>query len=205
MHYSGFSSFADWKDTQPVNVDVTQGGATTISGSYDVKEEDYESKIWDHAIYKFGDFTPSAGNTTGIDSDNLAGTRVNDFWTGPFGTDANGDPTFHTNILNVFYGDGAHAQITTVSGEYTNYLIGNGHASADWILEAGQTTPRVLWDSLPTSEFPSTYITDLLQNVLPDDWFPLGNADLGVPEVAPSSPKWVASWTRESPRTQRAA
>jgi hypothetical protein len=184
--YQGFRPlFADWKDTQPVNIDVTQGGVTTISGSYDVKEEDYESKMWDHAIYKFGDFTPSASNTAGIDSDDLAGTKVNDFWTGPFGTNAAGDPTFHTNTLNIFYGDGAHTEVTTVSGQYTNFLIGDGHASGDWVLEAGQTTPRVLWDSLPTSEFPTSYFSDLLQNVLPpDDWFPLGNSDLGVPEVA---------------------
>lgn len=186
VHYSGFRPlFADWKDTQPVNVDVTQNGVTTIAGSYQVKEEDYESKIWDHAVYKFGDFTPSADNTTGIDSDNLSGTTVNDFWTGPFGTDANGDPTFHMNMLNIFYGNGAHTEITTVSGQYTNFLIGDGHATGDWILEAGQTTPRLIWDSLPSSEFPSTYIADLLQNVLPpDEWFPFGNADLGASGAA---------------------
>ena len=46
--------------------------------------------------------------------------------------------------------------------------------------DAGQTTPHMLWDSLPSSEFPSTYFGDLLQNVMPpDDWFPLGNGDLG--------------------------
>ncbi len=111
--------FADWKDNQPVNVEVTTQNGTSISGSYDVKEEDYESKLLDHAMYKFGDFTPSADNTTGIDSDDLAGTKVNDFWTGPFGTDANGDPTFHTDTLNIFYGDGAHTEVTTVSGHYT--------------------------------------------------------------------------------------
>ncbi len=43
----------------------------------------------------------------------------------------------------------------------------------------------MLWDSLPSSEFPATYISELLQNVLPpDDWFPLGNGDLGATEVA---------------------
>jgi hypothetical protein len=184
--YKGFRPlFADWRDDQPTNVEVTQGDKSSVAGSYDVKEFDYESKVMDHAEYKFGDFTPSASNTTGIDSDDLAGTKVNDFWTGPFGTDANGDPTFHTDTLNIFYGDGAHTEVTTVSGEYTNFLIGDGHATGDWILEAGQTTPRLLWDSLPNSEFPTSYIADLLQNVLPpDDWFPLGNADLGAPEVA---------------------
>jgi hypothetical protein len=186
VHYSGFRPlFADWRDTQPVNIEATQNGVTTIEGSYQVKEEDYESKIWDHATYKFGDFTPSANNSLGVDSDNLDGTKVNDFWTGPFGTDANGDPTFHTNTLNIFYGDGAHTEITTVAGHYTNYLIGDGHATGDWIIDAGSSTPHLVWDSLPSSEFPATYITELLQNVLPpDDWFPLGNGDLGTSEAA---------------------
>ncbi|MGA9492660.1 MAG: hypothetical protein WBV80_20745 [Mycobacterium sp.] len=186
VNYSGFRPFfADWKDTQPVNVDVTQGGVTTIAGSYDVNEQDYENQLLDQAIYKFGNFTPSADNITGINSDNLAGTTVYDFWTGPFGTNAAGDPTYHFNNLNVFYGNGAHTEITTVSGQYTNFLIGDGHATGDWILEAGQTTPRLIWDSLPSSEFPSTYIADLLPNVLPpDEWFPFGNADLGASGAA---------------------
>ena len=44
--------FADWKDDQPVNVEVTQpDGTSYISGSYIVSEEDYESRFADHAIY----------------------------------------------------------------------------------------------------------------------------------------------------------
>ncbi|BBX46827.1 hypothetical protein GCM10009641_40200 [Mycobacterium cookii] len=184
--YQGFRPFfADWKDTQPVNVDVTQNGVTTIAGSYNVSEQDYENQFLDQAIYKFGNFTPAADNLTGINSDNLAGTQVYDFWTGPFGTDAAGDPTYGFNNLNIFYGNGAHTEITTVSGSYTNYLIGDGHATGDWIVYAGSSTPHMVWDSLPSSEFPTTYITDLFQNVLPpDDWFPLGNADLGASAAA---------------------
>lgn len=172
--------FSNWTDTQPTNVEVTQGDTSFVSGSYDVKEEDYESSRIDHAEYHFGDFTPSADNTTGIDSDNLAGAKVNDVWRGPFGTNPQGDPTFHSNTLQVFYADHAHTEIQTVPGDYTKFLVGDGHATGEWILYAGQTTPTEVWDSLPSSQFPSEYIDTLLQNVLPpDSWFPFPNSDLG--------------------------
>jgi hypothetical protein len=173
--------FADWKDDQPTNVEVTQSdGNSFVSGSYDVSEQDYESKARDQAIYKFGEFTPSQSNTTGIDSDDLAGTKVYDYWSGPFGTNAEGDPTYRMNNLNIFYGDGDRTEIHTVTGDYTTFLIGEGHSTGEWILYAGQTTPQELWDSLPSSQFPTEYIDTLSQNVLPpDDWFPLGNGDLG--------------------------
>ena len=85
-----------------------------------------------------------------------------------------------TNKLNVYYADGAHAKEITVPGDHTTYFYNDGHEGGAWVLDAGQTTPHMLWDSLPSSEFPSTYFGDLLQNVMPpDDWFPLGNGDLG--------------------------
>lgn len=186
--YKGFRPIlSNWRDVQPTNVEVTQNDGTSfVSGSYQVKEEDFESKHIDHAEYHFGNFTPSADNPTGVDSDNLAGATVNDVWRGPFGTDANGDPTYHSNTLSVFYADGAHTQITTVPGDYTKFLIGDGHATGEWILYAGQTTPKEIWDSLPSSQFPSEYIDTLLQNVMPpDEWFPFPNSDLGnIADVA---------------------
>ena len=106
--YNGIRpDFSNWKDIQPTNVEVTQGDTSFVSGTYDVQEEDYESAKLDHAEYHFGTFTPSADNPTGIDSDNLSGATVNDVWRGPFGTDEAGDPTFHSNTLQVFYADGA--------------------------------------------------------------------------------------------------
>jgi hypothetical protein len=183
VEYSGFRPFiAVWNDDQPVNVEVTQAGGTSyVSGSYIVSEQDYESRLNDHAIYNYSAFTPNtANNPTGIDSEGLAGAKVNDWWHGPFGTDAGGDTTFSINKLNVYYADGAHAKVITVPGDHTEYFYNDGHEGGAWILDAGQTTPHMLWDSLPSSEFPSTYFSDLLQNVMPpDDWFPLGNGDLG--------------------------
>ena len=105
---------------------------------------------------------------------------MNDFWRGPFGTNSAGDTTFSEDKLNVFYADGAHAKVITLPGDRTDFFYNDGHEGGAWVLDAGQTTPHVLWDSLPSSEFPSTYFGDLLQNVMPpDDWFPLGNGDLG--------------------------
>jgi hypothetical protein len=179
--YNGIRpDFSNWKDIQPTNVEVTQGDTSFVSGTYDVQEEDYESARMDHAEYHFGTFTPSADNPTGIDSDNLAGATVNDVWRGPFGTNAAGDPTYHSNTLQVLYADGAHTMIKTVPGEYTKFLVGDGHASGEWILYAGQTTPKEIWDSLPSSQFPAEYIDTLQQNIMPpDDWFPFPNSDLG--------------------------
>ncbi len=179
--YNGIRpDFSNWKDIQPTNVEVTQGDTSFVSGTYDVQEEDYESAKLDHAEYHFGTFTPSADNPTGIDSDNLSGATVNDVWRGPFGTDEAGDPTFHSNTLQVFYADGAHTMIKTVPGDYTKFLVGDGHATGEWILYAGQTTPKEIWDSLPSSQFPAEYIDTLQQNILPpDDWFPFPNSDLG--------------------------
>lgn len=183
VEYSGFRPFiAVWKDDQPVNVEVNQpDGTSYVSGSYLVSEQDYESRLNDHAIYNYSAFTPNTdSNPTGTDSEGLAGAKVNDWWHGPFGTDAAGDTTFSINKLNVYYADGAHAKVITVPGDHTIYFYNDGHEGGAWILDAGQTTPHMLWDSLTSSEFPSTYFGDLLQNVMPpDDWFPLGNGDLG--------------------------
>ena len=173
--------FADWKDDQPVNVEVTKADGTSfVSGSYLVSEQDYESHFADHVIYNYSDFTPSANNPTGIDSLGLAGAKVNEFWRGPFGIDSAGDPTYSQDKLNVFFADGAHAKVITVPGDHTLYFYNDGHEGGAWLLDAGQTTPHMLWNSLPHSEFPSTYFADLLHNVMPPDaWFPLGNGDLG--------------------------
>ena len=181
--YSGFRPFiAHWGDNQPVSVEVTQADGTSyISGSYIVSEQDYESRLNDHAVYNYGAFTPNTEtNPTGIDSEGLAGAKVNDYWHGPFGTDAAGDTTFSINKLQVYYADGAHAKVITVPGDHTTFFYNDGHEGGAWVLDAGQTTPHMLWDSLHSSEFPSTYFSDLLQNVMPpDEWFPLGGPDLG--------------------------
>ena len=164
--YQGFRPFlTDWQQNQPVNVEVPGSSfANDISGSYVVSEQDFQSPLMDNAIYKYGDFTSAATNPSGIDSDGLSGASVYDFTYGP---GANG--AYLLNNLNVLYSDGAHTEVTTVPGEFTNYLVASPAASGDWIELAGQSTPIMLWDSLNSSAFPATYIADLLQNVIPPD------------------------------------
>ena len=167
--YSGIRPlFTDWQDTQPVNVDVTQGASSFVSGSYDVSEQDYQSSLMDNAIYQYSGFTPATTNPSGIDSDGLSGVSVHDFSIGPgAGVNAAGQPTYLFNDLNVLYPSGAHTEVTTLTGEFTNFLVNNGTASGDWIELAGQSTPTMLWDSLATDVLPN------LPNVLPPDlWFP---------------------------------
>lgn len=176
VEYSGFRPFfEDWQDTQPTNVLV--GGAAGsqftdgISGSYDVSEQDYSTALMDNAIYHFGNFTPAADNPSGADSDGLSGASVYDFTLGPGANSVDGQTTFDLNDLNAFLANGDHVEIDTVPGDYTNFLDVTPAGSGDWIESAGSSTPTLVWDSLPTSQFPAEVFnpTDYLP---PDAWLP---------------------------------
>ena len=167
--YSGFRPIAtDWQSNQPVNVDVTHGASSFVSGSYNVSEQDFQSPMLDNSIYQYSNFIPAATNPSGIDSDGLSGASVYDFTLGPgAAVNAAGQPTVLFNDLSAAYPSGAHTEITTLTNEFTNFLVSNGTGSGDWIELAGQSTPTLLWDSLTTDVLPN------LPNVLPPDlWFP---------------------------------
>jgi hypothetical protein len=171
--YQGFRPFfEEWTDNQPTNVDVAGSSFTgDVSGSYDVSELDLSTQKIDDVTYHFGDFTPAADNPSGIDSDGLAGATVYDIVLGPGGKTVDGATTYDLGNLNVFLADGAHVEITTDPGQWTNYLYSDGTDSGDWIQYAGSSTPTLIYDTLTNSQFPSE-IFNLASYFPPDDWFP---------------------------------
>jgi hypothetical protein len=164
--------FADWKQNQLVDVDVTKDGVTSVAGTYNVAEQDYASPQLDLSEYQYGTFTP-AGTASGVDTDGLSGAQVYDLTLGP-GTVVDGQTLYQMNDLNVVYGNGDQTEILTIPGHYTDYMIvGPDGGSADWIQYWGSSTVQTMWDSIGTPTFPAALLHDLPANVLPPDvWFP---------------------------------
>jgi hypothetical protein len=180
VEYSGVQPlFAEWTDTQPVNVlDPDSSFADGITGSYSVSEADYDSPFSDTSVYKFGTFTPAADNTGGIDSDGLSGATINDFALDPSvnAADEPGNvPPAGTTVtapfddLNVTYANGDEEQVISAFGD-TNYLDVTPTGSADW-LQVGDNTPTLLFSSIPDVTVPAQ-LADLASVLPPDLWFP---------------------------------
>jgi len=128
------------------------------------------SALMDNAIYHFGDFTAAADNPGGIDSGNLAGASVYDFTVGPGGKVVDGTTLYDLNDLNVFVATGDHIEIDTIPGEFTNLLETTATGSGDWIETWGSTTPKLVFDELTSSQFPSE-VFNIANYLPPDDWF----------------------------------
>jgi len=173
VQYYGFRPlFEQWADNQPTNVDVAGSSFVNgISGSYDVTENDISTPDFDNVSYIFGDFTPAAGNASGIDSDGLAGASVYDMVFGPGGQTVDGATTYDLQNLNVFLADGDHLMVTTDPGQWTNYLFNTATESGDWIQYAGSSSPTLIYDTLTNPSFP-TEVFNLADYFPPDDWFP---------------------------------
>jgi hypothetical protein len=169
--YAGFRPLAtEWTSNQPVNVDVTENGTSFVSGSYTVAEQDFASPLWDEDQYNYSTFVPAADNTTGTDSLGLSGASINDLAYGPGqGSTADG-PTYLFNNLDVQYADGMQIEVTTDTNEITNVFAGTSTESGDWLLMPGDSTPVLLWDSLPSPSIPD--ISNLLSLLPPDLWGP---------------------------------
>jgi hypothetical protein len=169
--YAGFRPWAtEWTSNQPVNVEVTENGTSFVSGSYTVAEQDFASPLWDEDQYNYSTFVPAADNTTGTDSLGLSGASINDLAYGPGqGSTADG-PTYLFNNLDVHYADGMQIEVTTATNAFTNVFAGTSTESGDWLLMPGDSTPILLWDSLPTPSMPD--ISNLLSLLPPDLWGP---------------------------------
>ena len=99
------------------------------------------SALIDNAVYQFGDFTPAADHPGGIDSDGLVGASIYDTTFGPGAQVVDGQTTYDLNDLNVMVADGKQIEITTVPGEFTNFLEVTEHfpARADVAIRLGVT------------------------------------------------------------------
>lgn len=117
------------------------------------------SALVDNAVYQFGDFTPAADNPSGIDSDGLAGASIYDTTFGPGAQVVDGQTTYELNNLNAMLADGNQIEITTVPGEFTNFLEVTANGTADWIENAGSTTPSLVWDSVANRSSPLSFST----------------------------------------------
>lgn len=169
--YAGFRPWAtEWTSNQPVNVDVTENGTSFVSGSYNVAEQDFASPLWDEDEYQYSTFLPAAGNTTGIDSDGLSGASINDLAYGPGQGLTAAGPTYLFNNLDVQYANGMQVEVTTETNEITNVFAGTSTESGDWLLLPGDSTPVLLWDSLPSPSIPD--VANLLSLFPPDLWGP---------------------------------
>jgi hypothetical protein len=170
--YEGFRPLAtQWDSNQPVNVEVTDGTSSFVSGSYDVTEKDFASPLLDQNSYQYGNFLPAADNTAGTNSDGLSGATVDDIAYGPGqGLTSSGDPTYLFNNLDVQYADGHQIEVTTDTGQFTNVFDGTSTESGDWLVLPGDSTPIVLWDSLPTPSMPD--VSDIFSVLPPDLWGP---------------------------------
>jgi hypothetical protein len=169
--YAGFRPWAtEWTSNQPVNIDVTENGTSFVSGSYNVAEQDFASPLWDWDQYKYSNFLPAADNTTGIDSDGLSGATITDLAYGPGQGLTAAGPTYLDNFLDVQYANGMQTEVTTATNEITNVWAGNSTESGDWLLLPGDSTPILLWDSLPSPSMPD--VADLLSLLPPDLWAP---------------------------------
>jgi hypothetical protein len=169
--YAGFRPFAtEWTSNQPVNVEVTENGTSFVSGSYDVQEHDFASSLLDQNSYQYGDFAPAADNTTGIDSDGLSGATVTDIAYGPGQGLTSEGSTFLLNNLDVQYASGLQIEVTTDTNEFTNVFESASGESGDWLISPGDSTPILLWDSLPTPSIPD--VSDLFSVLPPDVWGP---------------------------------
>ena len=82
---------------------------------------------------------------------------------------------YDANTFNVFLGNGDHIEIDTLPGRFTNFLEVTPTGSGDWLEPWGSTTPNLMWDALPASQFPSEVFN--IANYLPPDlWFPVINS-----------------------------
>lgn len=165
--YSGFRPlFTYWTSDQPVNVEVTPpDGSSFASGSYDVSEQDYNSPIVDTSVYYYGDFTPSATNTTDIDSDGLSGASVYNFVFFPSTPVESPDPQGILDNLEVSYPGGGFTDVSTADG-VQNIFESNLTGEADWIYLPGQANPVELFDGFPDPA--PLAVPDVLP---PDLWF----------------------------------
>jgi hypothetical protein len=169
--YAGFRPLAtEWTSNQPVNVEVTENGTSFVSGSYNVAEQDFASPLWDENSYTYSTFLPAADNATGIDSDGLSGASINDLAYGPGQGLTAAGPTYLFNNLDVQYANGMQIEVTTGTNEFTNVFAGTSTESGDWLLMPGDSTPILLWDSLPSPSIPE--VSDLLSLLPPDLWGP---------------------------------
>ena len=170
--YAGFRPIAtEWTSNQPVNVEVTENGTSFVSGSYNVNEQDFASSVWDEDSYHYSNFLPAADNTAGTDSLGLSGASVNDLAYGPGqGLTSAGDPTYLVNNLDVQYASGLQIEVTTETGKLTNVFEGTSTGSGDWLIMPGDSTPILLWDSLPTPSMPD--VSGVFSTLPPDLWGP---------------------------------
>jgi hypothetical protein len=171
VEYAGFRPFVtDWTSTQPVNVEVTENGTSFVSGSYTVTEKDFASPYLDQDSYQYSTFVPAADNTSGIDSDGLSGATVNDIALGPGAAQSAAGPTYVFNYLDVQYANGLQADVTTYTNEFTNVYEGTSTESGDWLILPGDSTPILLWDSLPSPSIPD--LSQFFSALPPDLWGP---------------------------------
>ena len=169
--YAGFRPVAtEWTSNQPVNVEVTENGTSFVSGSYTVAEQDFASPLWDENQYNYSTFVPAADNTTGTDSLGLSGASINDLAYGPGQGLTAAGPTYLFNNLDVQYASGLQIEVTTDTGKFTNVFEGTSTESGDWLIMPGDSTPILLWDSLPTPSMPD--VSSLLGDLPPDLWGP---------------------------------
>ncbi len=70
-----------------------------------------------------------------------------------------GQTTYDLNNLNVMLADGNQIEITTVPGEFTNFLEVTANGTADWIENAGSTTRSLVCDSVANPQFPLSFST----------------------------------------------
>jgi hypothetical protein len=155
----------------------------------------------DNSIYQFGTFTPAATNTSGIDSEGLS-------WS--VGVRLHGRSRRRGNGVRAIDLP-AQRPVTTIPGDFTNYLEVTSTGSGDWIEFAGQSSRTLVWDSLNGSTFPATYFGDLVQNVLPpDSWFPdiysmwpPSCCSRAPRQSLPASPHFESGWRDSNPRPLR--
>jgi hypothetical protein len=88
------------------------------------------SALIDNAVYQFGDFTPTADHPSGIDSDGLVVASIYDTTFSPGAQVVDGQTTYDLNDVNVMVADGKQIEITTVPGEFTNFLEVTEHVPA---------------------------------------------------------------------------
>jgi hypothetical protein len=169
--YAGFRPVGtEWTSNQPVNVEVTDNGTSFVSGSYNVTEQDFASPLLDQNSYKYSNFVPAADNTTGINSDGLSGVSVNDIAYGPGDGLTAAGPTYLFNNLDVQYPSGLQIEVTTETNQFTNVFENTSTGSGDWLVLPGDSTPILLWDTLPTPSIPD--VSGIFSVLPPDLWGP---------------------------------